>query len=413
MKKNLLYLFALICSMNLFIACSDDDTDNGWRDIPGDEIIAGNNATFEINGQALTAGSIQLTAKNESEAELIMKNVLPGYAKVTVDVELAKQSDGSFNFTGKKGLATPPAMFEVKDVASQPAIFDVTVQGNINADGKVFVKVTSALSTEAKGGLSGSWNTLAKFEYNEYPTLVKSPLMIKCSPIDPKKPNIQLVGDMGTIFGSVVLFNYLNQVTFHEDGNITAKYWSGEMPSLEEILNGLDENYNIILRHEDWLSSPKSNLAFWYVKGEYIYVVPNLTAILGQVAGDNGGQTPDLGGLGEIVGKLGEYGIDIIAFLPLAQNMMSTGIPLKYTKTDKELKIYVDKAMVDPFMKLLLPALDKLQEDVDKIMADPESETAVMINMLYFMLGIENLGDIKTAWNENTKEFEIAIILTK
>lgn len=411
MKKNLLYLFALICSMNLFIACSDDDTDNGWRDIPGDEIIAGDNATFEINGQALTAGSIQLTAKNESEAELIMKNVLPGYAKVTVDVELAKQSDGSFNFTGKKGLATPPAMFEVKDVASQPAIFDVTVQGNINADGKVFVKVTSALSTEAKGGLSGSWNTLAKGTITAS-ELVKSPLMVKWSAIDPTKTNMELVSTVGSSFGSVALFNYLNQVTFHEDGNITAKYWTGGI-TFEEFFLGMDDDGNFIANHQDWLSSPKSNLAFWYVKGEYIYVVPNLTAILGQVAGDNGGQTPDLGGLGEIVGKLGEYGIDIIAFLPLAQNMMSTGIPLKYTKTDKELKIYVDKAMVDPFMKLLLPALDKLQEDVDKIMADPESETAGMIGMLLVMLGIEKLDDIKTAWNENTKEFEIAIILTK
>ena len=26
MKKNLLYLFALICSVSLFTACSDDDT---------------------------------------------------------------------------------------------------------------------------------------------------------------------------------------------------------------------------------------------------------------------------------------------------------------------------------------------------------------------------------------------------
>ena len=27
MKKNLFYLFALICSMSLFTACSDDDDD--------------------------------------------------------------------------------------------------------------------------------------------------------------------------------------------------------------------------------------------------------------------------------------------------------------------------------------------------------------------------------------------------
>lgn len=33
MKKNLLYLFALICSVSLFTACSDDDekTDDSWK----------------------------------------------------------------------------------------------------------------------------------------------------------------------------------------------------------------------------------------------------------------------------------------------------------------------------------------------------------------------------------------------
>ena len=38
MKKNLLYLFALICSVSLFTACSDDD-DNSWQELPKGEII--------------------------------------------------------------------------------------------------------------------------------------------------------------------------------------------------------------------------------------------------------------------------------------------------------------------------------------------------------------------------------------
>ena len=37
MKKNLFYLFALICSMSLFTACSDDDDDT-WQQIPQTEL---------------------------------------------------------------------------------------------------------------------------------------------------------------------------------------------------------------------------------------------------------------------------------------------------------------------------------------------------------------------------------------
>ena len=48
MKKNLLYLFALICSVSLFTACSDDD-DNSWQELPKGEIKA-ENVDFQLNG---------------------------------------------------------------------------------------------------------------------------------------------------------------------------------------------------------------------------------------------------------------------------------------------------------------------------------------------------------------------------
>ena len=32
MKKNLFFLFALICSVSLFTACSDDDDNKGGKD---------------------------------------------------------------------------------------------------------------------------------------------------------------------------------------------------------------------------------------------------------------------------------------------------------------------------------------------------------------------------------------------
>lgn len=55
MKKNLLYVLALMASVMFFTGCSDDD-DNSWKEIPSTE-IKGENATLTVNGQAV-AGSI-------------------------------------------------------------------------------------------------------------------------------------------------------------------------------------------------------------------------------------------------------------------------------------------------------------------------------------------------------------------
>ena len=55
MKKNLFYLFALICSMSLFTACSDDDDD---KHFPTDEV----NTTFTSTD---TSNQLLLTYSGE------------------------------------------------------------------------------------------------------------------------------------------------------------------------------------------------------------------------------------------------------------------------------------------------------------------------------------------------------------
>lgn len=140
MKKNLFYLFALICSMSLFTACSDDE--ETWKEIPQTEISVGSgNATLLINGEASTTGSVQMTVKNPSEATLAMKDVVPGYSDLTVDVELQEQADKSYKFAGTAQINTAPA---TKLAASDPAILTVEVDGTITLDGKVTLNVTAS-----------------------------------------------------------------------------------------------------------------------------------------------------------------------------------------------------------------------------------------------------------------------------
>lgn len=141
MKKNCFYLFALICSMSLFTACSDDE--EPWEKIPQNEISLSNgDATLQINGVASTTGSIKMTLKNNgTEGSLALKDVVPGYSNLDVDVVLQQQADNSFEFSGSKQVNTAP---QTKAVSSDPALLTVNVSGTIAQDGKVNVNVTAS-----------------------------------------------------------------------------------------------------------------------------------------------------------------------------------------------------------------------------------------------------------------------------
>ena len=393
------FLLLLILSVAFFASCSDDD-DKAWKNIPQDEIEI-QKVTFEVNGEQATTGTLQMTVKNGSEAVLTLKNVIPGYATIPVNVKLEEQADDSFVFSGEEGLATPPAMLIVRSDA-KPVILNVKVEGKISVEGKVSATATTELSETAQAGLTGSWNLSATSSGES------APLFVVWSAIDLEKPNFEnTVSISQSCLVPMVLFNALNQVTFHEDGNITAKYW--ENFSMENMFANQDKG-QLIASHDDWSDSPK-NLAFWYAKNSMIYIVPNINAIAQQVNGDN--EDVDISNSEDIVtllAKLKEYNIDVDALLPIVMQWITEGIPVKYVKTGDALKIYIDKEMAAPFITPLLPALDKLQEDMEKIIEAGEDENTIeMIQLVLGVLQIEKLTDIKTIWEENTNEFEISL----
>ena len=395
--KNKFLLLLILC-VAFFASCSDDD-DKAWKKIPQDEIEI-QKVTFEVNGEQATTGTLQMTVKNGSEAVLTLKNVIPGYATIPVNVKLEEQADDSFVFSGEEGLATPPAMLIVRSDA-KPVILNVKVEGKISVEGKVSATATTKLSEIAQAGLTGSWNLSATSSGEN------APLFVVWSAIDLEKPNFENTMSLVNMFVPMVLFNALNQVTFHEDGNITAKYW--ENFSMENMFANQDKG-QLIASHDDWSDSPK-NLAFWYAKNSMIYIVPNINAIAQQVNGNNEGvDISNSEDIMTLLAKLKEYNIDVDVLLPIVMQWITEGIPVKYVKTGDALKIYIDKEMAAPFITPLLPALDKLQEDMEKIIEAGEDENTIeMIQLVLGVLQIEKLTDIKTIWEENTNEFEISL----
>ena len=200
-----------------------------------------------------------------------------------------------------------------------------------------------------------------------------------------------------------------------------AEYWSGNVDLQTAIFQGTVTDQETLITtfiniHEDepWLESPR-NLAFWYVKGDNLYVVPNITAILAQVGKDSGSSV-DTGNLdiSALLSKLGEYDITLTAeLLSTVTGWLQTGIPLKYVKSNGALKLYVDKEMCSPIIEALLPALPKLDEMIAKLIAEnPDDQSIQMLPMFLAMLQIKNFADLEPIWNNNTDEFEISLNLT-
>lgn len=71
----------------------------------------------------------------------------------------------------------------------------------------------------------------------------------------------------------------------------------------------------------------------------------------------------------------------------------------------------MDKALCDPIVKALLPALPKIDVLLEQLV-QAENETARKIKGVMGFLGLEKPSDLATLWNATT-EFEIALNFTK
>lgn len=147
MKKNLFLLFALICSTSLFTACSDDDEDTGWQEIPKE--IPAENVKLDVNGATPAGATATLEVKTAETGVLTLDKVVYGHASIPVNVTLTKVAEGSYDFTGTANIDGATKM----DVEESKGL-NVSVKGNVTKAGKLTVNVT----TSGWGTLSGVYS---------------------------------------------------------------------------------------------------------------------------------------------------------------------------------------------------------------------------------------------------------------
>ena len=517
MKKSLFFLFALICSMSLFTACSDDD--DTWEKLPNGEISA-DKIDLKLNGET-TTGTVIFKATGAETAQVELKNVVDGYSDIALDVSMKEQADGSFAFSGTKDIATKPvvtrtetpfltiqidgtiskngtvsmnltatglglyigtytgetlaltynggvlvgktvaldastgdkASFQLQGVLPGEAavtMTDVTYDGTkisgIMTTGLYSVEISgthsnkvltldvkTTLNEKAQGGLAGTWNLnvvnplyTQEFDMDTFETITiwseNLPASLNWTAID-KTKEMNTPKAASTVFSvlcSHLVAEVLNTVTFTADGGLTAGYYP--KPNTNKFWNENKQDWedtefstwmssamlSPVLKPYDrtWMEAPKG-LVQWYVKDGYFYVVPNLAAIMGQIATDQGGAGSQID-IATIMAKLQELGITIDEnMLAQVTGWLTNGIPLKYKVEGGILSLYVDKEMVAPFMNMLLPALPAIWE---KVLA---SDTTGMASMLLGVLQLEKIEDLQTVWETDTEAFDITLCFKK
>lgn len=441
MKKNLFFLFALICSMSLFTACSDDDDDSTWKKLPS-QAITSENLTLTTNAQNFPDASVKLAMVDAQNGVLTLNNAIRGLNEVEVNITVAEQADGSFKFQGEKNVGTV-----TKAVADLVSSTTVKVLGSITLDGKAEVTVV----TTASGSLVKKWQLCDSLIVDPKANAhAYAPFKIQwVSPYGTNgneglaAGNIQLIA---TPVLSSIMVKLLKDVEFKADGAIVANYAKDVEIDQNEIMSGILGGAGLPSTEGlTWLTSP-ANLAYWYAGDNHVYLVLDIPAIVANaMAGQpNPNMNPEMilgivkmlkgmsgaeikGLLGELLKNVGSDNIlGKLDFTKISDGDIEkligyviNGFPLSYQMSEVVLKdgskmnnlyVYLDKSIFDTFMPLVYPMLPDLDTMVKGIVVEMFGQPMPIWGLISALTGLESLTEFEPLWKATT-QFNIGLDL--
>ena len=310
MKKNLFFVFTMLCALSFFTACSDDDdnkTDDGWKAI---------SATYTAETLKLTMGgtevadqSVKVDASSAEQATITLANLIPGEAEVKIEAKMVKTGE-SYALEGSN----------TNDLRT------VSAKGTVGA-GVLTLDATLKITAP----IAGTWK-LAEIAKDESETFVSGPVSMVWEAAEGTMLGFLPVTSIPNIaegLGSIALVQVLQSVTFQEDGQIVA--------SISNSKAGVDLSKPVT---PVWETS-EPGYASYNVTDKQILVFLDITKIMGSLKS--------------------KAAID-----PLEQIMalLQNGIPVNYeiASDGKSARVYIDKALVSQIAPLL-PTLAELIGD--------------------------------------------------
>lgn len=307
MKKNLFFVFTMLCALSFFTACSDDDdnkTDDGWKAI---------SATYTAETLKLTMGgtevadqSVKVDASSAEQATITLANLIPGEAEVKIEAKMVKTGE-SYALEGSN----------TNDLRT------VSAKGTVEA-GVLTLDATLKITAP----IAGTWK-LAEIAKDESETFVSGPVSMVWEAAEGTMLGFLPVTSIPNIaegFGSIALVQVLQSVTFQEDGQIVA--------SISKAGVDLSKPVTPV-----WETS-EPGYASYNVTDKQILVFLDITKIMGSLR------------------------VRLLDPLEQIMALLQNGIPVNYeiAPDGKSARVYIDKALVSQIAPLL-PTLAELIGD--------------------------------------------------
>lgn len=328
MKKSFLYLFTVLCTLNMFTACSNDDDSKDPNGLEVNATYSGENLDLKYSDVALLGKEISFETKDGKTATLTMKG--------TFDMSVI---NGLINGGSKSALIPNlvPGVIPgeiITTISNVPLTLSgekYTFEGTDSGNGRE-VKYTGSVEkdklvlslnvTMPKNDLTGNWNLAAQplnlvWSAGDA-TIDLSGLGI--SGISGPIP-VSMAAPMIGQFAGPMLHQVLKSISYGEDGNITARY----------MKKGAS----------DWQSSPL-NLAQYYIKNNKLYVQLNIAQILATVEANK--SKADIGS-NEI--------LKLLEAIKLIAPYLSDGVPLSYSVSNGTAQVTLEYDVLGKVFALL------------------------------------------------------------
>ena len=362
MKKNLFYLFALICSMSLFTACSDDDDDKVVCPVPQTEFTVATGLNLTYNGGAMLGKKVTFTpdASDATKATLVLAGnldlsgiltreaasgsfgagVFPGSPVVTLPVTLNIQGDEcSFSGTSETYYCTFDYAGKVTASSLNLDLTNVALK-NSALSGTTWVP-TPLNSDYTEEPIHLIWESNKEVEIMPgwgMPIQTILTLALRLPLIDAGGDNKVNVEDM--------LCSVLHDITLGADGNISASYVDAAQGGTSVV------------------KTPANVAQYVVLSDTQMKVYLNLDAIIANVK--RLGSSTKAIDMSEILSQA------VTSLLPL----VTDGVPLTYEKNEGKLKVYLNTDLLLPLMKNIVAPLFSDEEFVNMLIeamkADPD-----------------------------------------
>lgn len=338
MKKNLLFVFTMLCALSFFTACSDDD--NSEPEVPvllkgvtdyksenlqltyGGSVMPGKVVSFSTtDGKTASLsmqGTLDLSALMPTKTSPLVNlapGVIPGETTTVIDNIVLTQVGNKYTFEGSDSN-------NGREIAYSGEVDSTSLKLNLD------VKFP-------KNDLQGTWNlTPLKIEadgsYSAEPVYAVWDADKKFDVFIPLDPQVlmTLALRMEILGGASVeqlLMGVLQDVTFKEDGNIVATYSEGSN-----------------IQNPQWTSSPL-NIAQYKVDNNKVLVFLNIDMVLANI---------------RTKASIADLPASVLeGIMANVVPMLSQGIPLAYRLNEGKLTVYTDTELIMKLMQVFLPLL--------------------------------------------------------